>query len=115
MKLIQLYITLILLVLAGCDNNSNSYKPTTSSNGNAGEVACPKNDSFHVDQKCDLLPKINAGKQNEAFEFAFEKGDILFGTLFTKAQGSGANVGGESLSRYTSMPRADPKRGRPMG
>jgi hypothetical protein len=119
MKFAHILSTVILGFLVGCDDNSyKPVKPTIGSNNNTVESPavdlCPKgrptgeeNGFVHVDQQCDLLAKINAGKQKEVFEFAFEKGDKIFGTAFTKAQGSGANVGGMLVSQYTRMPRAD--------
>jgi hypothetical protein len=42
-----------------------------------------------------------------AFEEAFEQGDQLFATLFSTADGVGANVG--QGQRFTQVPRADLK------
>ena len=115
MKLIVSLLSAILLILAGCDNVDK--KPVTAPLNNVTQAsaigACPSDksaggeeDFVHVDQH-DLLAKITAGKHQEVFKYAFKKGDILFGTFFTKAQGGGANVGGELISQYTRQPRAD--------
>ena len=58
----------------------------------------------HLDQ-FELLDLIDRGEAREAFETAFEHGDELFETVFSAADGVGANVGNGSL--FTRVPRAD--------
>lgn len=58
----------------------------------------------HVNQQ-DLVDLILAGHSDEAFEQAFEGGDVLFETVFNALDGVGANVG--RGQRFTRMPRAD--------
>lgn len=118
MKLAQLCFTIMLFTQVGCnDNNYSPAKPTMGPINNVAESSaigvCPNDkasgggeDFVHVDQH-DLITKIAAGKHKEVFKEAFEKGDIIFGTFFTQEQGSGANIGGELISQYTRMPRAD--------
>lgn len=120
MKFIKLIAASVVLALAGCnDQQSIPVKPGASLNNVVGENSttigsCAKNESAggeeevfeHVSQT-ELLARLAAGKNRDVFDFAFEKGDIMFATFFDKSQGSGANVGGDRLSRYTSMPRAD--------
>jgi hypothetical protein len=73
--------------------------------------ACPagqaqEEDYQPLNQK-ELLTDILAGKNEEVFTEAFEKGDIIFGTNFTLKQGGGAYIGGSELSHYTRVPRSD--------
>jgi hypothetical protein len=58
----------------------------------------------HLDQ-LELLDLVERGEAREAFEIAFEHGDELFETVFSAADGVGANVGNGSL--FTRVPRAD--------
>jgi mono/diheme cytochrome c family protein len=50
---------------------------------------------------------VQAGRQAEAFDLAFERGDELFDTSFFASDGGGANVG--NGQRFTRVPRADLK------
>ena len=58
----------------------------------------------HVTQS-RLTNLVKAGKNDDAFELAFEHGNDLFESAFNTADGSGANVG--IGQRYTRTPRAD--------
>src|SRR5918992_814150 len=58
----------------------------------------------HVEQS-DLLALVVDGQAKNAFEEAFEQGDQLFATLFSTADGVGANVG--QGQQFTRVPRAD--------
>lgn len=58
----------------------------------------------HADQD-ELKNLVAAGKDQEAFEDAFEHGDELFETHFNALDGVGANVG--QGQRFTRVPRAD--------
>jgi hypothetical protein len=58
----------------------------------------------HVTQST-LTNLVKAGKNDDAFETAFEHGDALFAAQFNTADGIGANVG--AGQRFTRMPRAD--------
>jgi len=58
----------------------------------------------HVTQ-ATLTNLTKAGKDEKAFETAFEHGDQMFQTLFNTADGIGANVG--INQRFTRTPRAD--------
>jgi hypothetical protein len=55
----------------------------------------------------ELNSLVTAGKQLEAFNLAFERGDTLFGNTFNAVDGSGVNVG--NGERYSHVPRADLK------
>lgn len=109
MKAVPVLLTCLAGLSAGCnqDSSSSGGAPADSAIG-----LCPSSggggdeDFVHVDQ-ADLLARVKAGRIDEVFDFTFEKGDILFGRSFTKGEGSGANVGGDALSAYTRMPRAD--------
>jgi hypothetical protein len=56
-------------------------------------------------EQSDLLVLVVAGQSKNAFEEAFELGDQLFATLFSTADGVGANVG--QGQQFTRVPRAD--------
>ncbi|MBV8878926.1 MAG: hypothetical protein JO332_03070 [Planctomycetaceae bacterium] len=58
----------------------------------------------HVGQS-DFTNLVKAGQRDEAFDQAFEHGDVLFETKFNALDGGGANVG--NGLRYTRVPRAD--------
>ena len=58
----------------------------------------------HLDQQ-ELVDLVAAGQTHEAFEDAFEHGDVLFETVFNALDGVGANVG--DGTRFTRVPRAD--------
>jgi len=58
----------------------------------------------HGDQ-LELLSLVKGGKENDAFELAFDTGDELFETRFNIVDGGGANVG--NGQRFTRVPRAD--------
>jgi hypothetical protein len=53
----------------------------------------------------ELNDLVAAGKQLDAFNLAFERGDTMFGNTFNAIDGSGVNVG--TGERYTHVPRAD--------
>lgn len=55
--------------------------------------------------QADLVALVAAGRQEEAFDEAFEHGDELFETVFNAVDGVGANVG--RGQRFTRVPRAD--------
>jgi hypothetical protein len=55
----------------------------------------------------ELNNLVKAGKNAQAFELAFERGDDMFGSVFIAVDGSGANVG--TGERYSHVPRADLK------
>jgi hypothetical protein len=63
-------------------------------------------DSFggHVTQST-LTNLVKSGKNDKAFDTAFEQGNNLFDHSFNTADGIGANVG--AGQRFTRMPRAD--------
>jgi cytochrome c551/c552 len=97
----------------GC--NDQAPIPKQADNNNTGKTDSPigvcawdkpggSEDFFHVDQSY-LTEQATAGKNLDVFKYAFGKGDILFGTFYTQAQGGGAKVDGSE--RYTRMPRAD--------
>ena len=58
----------------------------------------------HIDQMT-LLNLVKTGHGDEAFDDAFEAGDVLFETEFNAVDGVGANVG--DGGRFTRVPRAD--------
>lgn len=58
----------------------------------------------HVGQS-DFTNLVKSGQGDQAFDQAFEHGDILFETKFNAIDGGGANVG-QGL-RFTRVPRAD--------
>ena len=58
----------------------------------------------HLDQQT-LLALVQQGRPQDAFDRAFEHGDVMFETHFNALDGGGANVGGGQ--RYTHVPRAD--------
>jgi len=61
-------------------------------------------DDVHIQQ--GVLKQLEIqGKNDEAFEQAFEIGDEMFSTVFNKADGVGANVGNGNL--FTRTPRSD--------
>ena len=53
----------------------------------------------------ELNDLVNAGRQLDAFNLAFERGDTIFGNTFNAVDGSGVNVG--TGERYSHVPRAD--------
>jgi hypothetical protein len=53
----------------------------------------------------ELNDLVRAGKQREAFLLAFDRGDVIFETVFNALDGIGANVG--TGERFTRVPRAD--------
>jgi len=53
----------------------------------------------------ELNDLVKAGKNLEAFNLAFERGDTIFGNTFNAVDGSGVNVG--NGERYSHVPRAD--------
>jgi Di-haem oxidoreductase, putative peroxidase len=69
-----------------------------------GAVGAAAQQVEHLDQ-LELLDLIDRGEAREAFVTAFEHGDELFETVFSAADGVGANVGNGSL--FTRVPRAD--------
>jgi Di-haem oxidoreductase, putative peroxidase len=69
-----------------------------------GAVGAAAQEVEHLDQ-FELLDLLDRGEALEAFETAFEHGDELFETVFSAADGVGANVGNGSL--FTRVPRAD--------
>jgi len=113
MRLPTLALTITILSLMGCSDQDASDKqaatPEKPDDSKAiGVCAWDKpggsEDFFHVDQAY-LTAQVVAGKNQEVFKYAFGKGDIIFGTAFTKDQGGGAKV--DADERYTRMPRAD--------
>jgi len=62
----------------------------------------PVHEKTFMDELNDL---VRAGKNLEAFNLAFERGDTIFGNVFNAVDGSGANVG--NGERYSHVPRAD--------
>jgi hypothetical protein len=69
-----------------------------------GTLGAAAQEVEHLDQS-ELLDLVEHGEAHEAFEIAFEHGDELFETVFSAADGVGANVGNGSL--FTRVPRAD--------
>ena len=69
-----------------------------------GALGAAAQEVEHLDQ-FELLDLIDRGGALESFETAFEHGDELFETVFSAAEGVGANVGNGSL--FTRVPRAD--------
>lgn len=61
--------------------------------------------TFESLDQSSLVQLVLAGREDEAFELAFEHGDELFETVFNAADGVGANVG--NGQRFTRVPRAD--------
>jgi hypothetical protein len=53
----------------------------------------------------ELNDLVTAGKSLEAFNLAFERGDIIFGNTFNAIDGSGVKIG--TGERYSHVPRAD--------
>jgi len=53
----------------------------------------------------ELNNLVRAGKKEEAFLVAFDRGDVIFETVFNALDGIGANVG--TGERFTRVPRAD--------
>ena len=70
----------------------------------SGAMGAATQEVEHLDQ-FELFDLIDHGETREAFETAFEHGDELFETVFSAADGVGANVGNGSL--FTRVPRAD--------
>jgi hypothetical protein len=64
--------------------------------------------AVHVSQT-ELRDLVAAGKNDVAFDEAFELGDELFATQFNALDGGGANVG--RGQRFTRVPRADLRAG----
>ncbi len=58
----------------------------------------------HADQ-FEFLDLVSRGREEKAFELAFEIGDELFATTFNALDGVGARVG--AGQRFTRVPRAD--------
>jgi len=58
----------------------------------------------HLDQ-LTLTELIEQGRVEEAFELAFEHGDVMFETVFVAPDGVGVNVGNGAL--FTRVPRTD--------
>jgi len=54
-----------------------------------------------------LTNLVKAGKNDEAFEVAFDHGNELFDAEFNTADGIGAHVGDAVNQRFTRVPRAD--------
>lgn len=85
------------LLVAGCT--------TGGENGTGNTGGTPPAGNTVKGLQGELLGLVKAGKNDEAFDKAFETGDKLFDTEFTAAQGGGAKV--DNNERYTRMPRAD--------
>jgi mono/diheme cytochrome c family protein len=73
--------------------------------------ACPQSggveNEYRPIEQQELVAKILAGQDDEAFMEAFEQGDVIFSTNFTSEQGGGAFIGASEPSHYTRMPRPD--------
>jgi cytochrome c peroxidase len=61
-------------------------------------------EAVRLDQR-ELVGMVKQGRISEAFELAFEHGDVLFETPFVAADGVGVNVG--NGAKFTRVPRAD--------
>lgn len=61
-------------------------------------------EAVRLDQR-ELVDMVKQGRISEAFELAFEHGDVLFETPFVAADGVGVNVG--NGAKFTRVPRAD--------
>jgi hypothetical protein len=68
------------------------------------QLHAPVHQKTFMDELNDL---VKAGKNLEAFNLAFERGDTIFGNTFNAVDGSGVNVG--TGERYSHVPRADLK------
>ena len=113
MRLPKFALTITILTLIGCSDQKTgdtqaSHTENSEKQASIGVCAWDKpsgsDEFFHVDQNY-LTAQVSAGKNQDVFKYAFNKGDIIFGTEFTKDQGGGARV--DADESYTRMPRAD--------
>jgi hypothetical protein len=101
----------VIYLLSGCNEPPKAPSTPPTPPKTLSISACPEEgdeegDYSPTDQKA-LLADILAGKNEEVFNEAFEKGDIIFGTSFTLQQGGGIYIGAAEPSHFTRIPRAD--------
>lgn len=109
MNKLILVLSAVIPLLSGCNNSPNPPPPQPSPKITACPSDTEEEGTYSPIDQMDLLAKVKAGENQEAFLEAFEQGDIIFATKFMLEQGGGANIGGTEKSHYTRIPRADLK------
>lgn len=106
-------LTMAALLLGGCDTGGEYNAPRTPLPEKPAST-CPSSPAQamaygfgqeDLGLQHELLARVKAGEGVKVFQDAFEEGDELFTTEYTRAQGGGAYVNKDTY--FTRMPRAD--------